>query len=177
MRINYLFIFVSLLILNKIGYIKQGEVGNIFFEFLQMLYCLICFDTFFKSRNFFFTNALLLIFFVHLLRFIINYNKILNLFYEDKVLGILSLMYIYYLFINNFKVFNSFIFGLIYAYLAIKSLKKTVVSTKLFADIPVTFGLIFLLLNKNKFDDKIVPIILGDLLYHIFEIMIHFKYI
>ena len=89
----------------------------------------------------------------------------------------MSLIYIYYLFINNFKVFNSFIFGLIYAYLAIKSLKKTVVSTKLFADIPVTFGLIFLLLNKNKFDDKIVPIILGDLLYHIFEIMIHFKYI
>ena len=53
MRINYLFIFVSLLILYKNGYIKQGEVGNIFFEFLQMLYCLICFDTFLKSRNFF----------------------------------------------------------------------------------------------------------------------------
>lgn len=177
MTINYLLIFISLLILSKIGYIKQGEVGNVFFEILQMLYCLICFNTFFKKENVFFTNILLLIFLVHLFRFILNYNKILSLFYDDKVLGILSLIYVFYLLINNFNVFNSYIFGFIYAYLAIKSLKKTTVSTKLFADIPVTFGLTFLFLNKNKFDNKIVPIILGDLIYHIFEIIIHFKYI
>lgn len=172
MVINYLFIFISLLILSKIGYIKQGEIGNVFFEILQMLYCIICFDTFFKRENTFFTNIVLLIFLVHLLRFILNYKKILSLFYNDKVTSILSLVYVIYLLINKFNVFNSYIFGLIYAYLAIKSLKKTKVSTMLFADIPVTFGLIFLLLNKNKFDNKIVPIILGDLIYHIFEIII-----
>ena len=53
MTINYLFIFISLLILSKIGYIKQGEVGNVFFEILQMLYCLICLDTFLKREDFF----------------------------------------------------------------------------------------------------------------------------
>ena len=181
-----IFSIFSLYYLHSINFIKDGEIGSFGFELLQLIYSIkVAIYAFNLSDNYiksFLLHPFIVILLVHIFRFIINFKKIFNISKKSKhfILDIISLIYIYYICNNN--SYNYILYGFIYYFIAVNSFSNNYNNynntTKLYSDIPLTFILIFInifhFFNIIKIDNHLLPVLIGDCLYHIYELYTYF---
>lgn len=72
-NIFYLLAILIFYILYELKMVKEGEVSNLGFELYQLFYIII---TFFEFNNIIFKSLIFTIFLVHLVRLILNKNKL-----------------------------------------------------------------------------------------------------
>ena len=181
-----LFTIISLYYLISINFVNNGEIGSLGFELLQLLYCIkVAIYAFYLSDNYiksFLLHPFIVILLVHIFRFLIKIKQIINISKNTKhfILDIISLIYIYY--ILNYNSYNHILFGLIYYFIAVNSFynnyNNSNNTTKLHIDIPLTFILIFInicyFLNIIHVPHNLLSVLIGDCLYHIYELYTYF---
>ncbi len=185
----YIFGIITSYFLYTIKFISDGEIGSIGFEILQLLYCImattiaisLC-TSYIKS---FLLHPLLVITIVHILRLIIKRKEILKISKskKHKKLDRISLMYIYsILYKGRDKIgsINPYILGYIYYEIAKNSFaneyNENSKTMNIYIDILITLILIIVnileITDRIKLDRRILPVVFGDCLYHIYEIYI-----
>lgn len=171
-NIFYLIAILIFYILYESKMVKEGEVSNLGFELYQLFYIII---TFFEFNNIIFKSLIFTIFLVHLVRLILNKNKIILQHFKNIKVSTICFILLIFLLLNNYNTEYPYVHGIFYGILAINSLIKTKKSTKLYSDIPITLGLLFLFMNRDKYlNNKILPVVMGDLIYHLYELVIYF---
>ena len=166
-----LFSIISLYYLSTINFISNGEIGSLGFELLQLIYCIKgAIYTFNLSDNHLkslLLHPFIVILFVHILRFLIKIKQIINISKNPKhfILDIISLIYIYYI-LNN-DSYNHILFGLIYYFIAVNSFSNN------YNNFYNTTNLYYIL-NILQIPNNLLPVLIGDCLYHIYELYTYF---
>jgi len=187
----YIFSIVSAYILYIIKFVSNGEIGSIGFELLQLLYSIKATIIVQSLCSSYITSCLLhpvlVITIVHILRLIIKRKEILKISKSEKhkKIDIISMMYIYFILykgidnkINIPESIKPYILGYIYFLIAKNSFSNEYnrerETTEIYIDIPVTIWLIVLnileLTRELEIERRILPVVFGDSLYHIYEI-------
>ena len=167
---NYIYILIFI-ILFKLRFIQDSEIANFGFELFQLVYILFFII---NTNNITIKKISLLIFFVHFYRIIFNFKSIINYHNKNKLWSKLSLLFLIFLLYTNYENNIPIIYSIIYSTLAINSFIIT--NTTLYTDIPITIGLLYLIINKDLYlTNKTIPLILGDFIYHIYELILYFK--
>jgi hypothetical protein len=172
-NIFYLIAILIFYILYELKMVKEGEVSNLGFELYQLFYIII---TFFEFDNIIFKSIIVIIFLVHIVRLILNKNKIILQHYKNFKISTICFTLLIYLLLNNYDTKYPYLHGIIYGILAINSFVQSKKSTKLYSDIPFTLCLLFLFINREKYvSNKILPVVIGDLIYHLYELILYFS--
>ena len=166
-------------------FVSKGEIGSIGFELLQLLYCILAtiwaVNLPFTYYHYVLLYSILTILLVHILRLIINIKEIfiISSIYKHIILDIISFIYIYYIFTYPTTINNIYLLGFLYYIIAVNSFSNkyynyNINKKHLHINILVTLGLIFVyithLLKYIEIPNNIIPIFIGDSLYHIHEL-------
>lgn len=172
-NIYYFIAIILFYILYELKMVKEGEAANLGFELYQLFYIVI---VFFQFDNIIFKSSIFTIFLVHLVRLILNKNKIILQHFKNFRVSTMCFGLLIFLLLNNYNTKYPYLHGIFYGILAINSFIQTKKSTKLYSDIPVTLGLLFLFINREKYlNNKILPVVMGDLIYHLYELTLYFN--
>lgn len=160
----------------------SGPVGSIYFELLQLILILHVIIFYFKKNKIegiIFSYG----FIIHIIRLYLNYEISLEKTNQNKILSLISLIFLIYSIINNFNYFGfEILFGLLYAFLAIYNFlvlkqdnnidSKVWHNRKIYYFIPLT--IFFIYLSYLNIDNNILPLILGDSIYHFVDLIYYF---
>ena len=166
----------------------SGPVGTIFYEILQLVLIFHVIYIFFNKNSFKY-NILALCccyaFFLHIIRFYLNFDLIIHKTKKYKYISFIAYLFLMYMITNKFKIKDNRIYlGLLYALLAITNLiifkskknnlpKDVSKNRKIFQFIPLTLLLGYLAYSHR--DDNILPILLGDFIYHFYDLIKYFN--
>ena len=159
----------------------SGPIGTIFFELLQLVLILHVSINYLKINRF--EGYMFLCgFIIHTLRLYLNYEISIKKTNKNKILNLISLLFLVYTIVNNFNYFGfEILFALLYSFLAItnflvlkkesKLSRKVWRNRKIFYFIPLTIYLLYL--SYFNMNSNILPLILGDGIYHLVDIILY----
>ena len=169
---HYIGIIITLFVLYFNNSFKDGRIGNLSFEILQIIYIVLVFKHMYSINYKMGISLSIIVFIVHIIRFFNNYKKIIKLQEKNKYLSYLINIFIIYLISNNFNTKYQCLLGIIYFIFAYFSLvnttkKITKAVNNLIHDIPMTISILYIMLfNSYLIPPELIPICIGDLLYH-----------